>query len=408
MVRPNLAVAASFLALAAACRAPELPRTVVFRVVDEAGAPLCAARVQLREATREGAAPASTLDELSAWRSPWFEADGRGCVRVAIPESRGERRLVEVRARDFAPRWVWLADAELTRPAPRGVLELGDVALEKGGRIRGFVHTSGIAAASVWTVRARGVVLRDGDAVFYTGGANGQTEFGQFEILDVRAGEVELEASLPNGVYARGPVVTVERGRSVLASIALPDGLDSDANARRLRASVSVRLHGTPPPDLELRLRDRNDVVTGYVAVQPDGTLGPLGAEPGTYRCVIASRTDGWSLTRWEELTLGYREVRWLDFDCTTTRGVLALVRADDGAAVALERFAIRAREMLGVDRDPSWLRTDAEGRATVALPPGAYALTSIADSSSCAPRMLAAFHWPPVREPLRVELSLR
>lgn len=408
MIRANLAVAASFLAFAAACRAPALPHTVAFRVVDERGAPLSAARAQLREATCEGAEPASAFDELSAWCSPWCVANSRGRVLVPVPDARDARRLVEVRARGFAPRWVWVAESDLGRPVPRGVVELGDVALERGGRIRGYVHREGVAARYGWRVRVRGAVLRDGADVFYTAGASTFTELGRFELVDVPAGEVELEAVRTNGVYLRGPFVTVEPGMTVQASIAVPESLDVDRVARMMRASVSVRLNGTPPPDLELRLRDHSGKVTGQILAQADGTLGPLGAEPGTYTCVFASQTSGWSVTQPDALQLGAAEVRWLEFDATTTRGTLTLVRVDNGAPVASERFAIRALELRGADRDPTWLRTDADGRATVALPPGAYALTSITDSSSSTPALLAVFEWPPRGEPSHMFVRVR
>lgn len=408
MIRSKLVVAVSFLAMAAACRAPALPHTVAFRVVDQAGAPLADARGQLREATHEGAEPASAFDELSAWRSPWCSGDANGRVHVALPTSRGERRLVEVRARGFAPRWVWLAEPALELPVQRGVLELADVALATGGRIRGFVHTDGVAARGMWTVRARGAVLRDGESVFHTGGVCDAVEFGSFELVDVGAGEVELEVVSPNGRYVAGPFVTVTPGATETASIRLPAGFDPRARPPVTRASVGMRVTGNPPRDLELRLRDEHGTCTGSILMHAAGTFGPLGAEPGRYTYVLASRSGGWSVTQPRTLVLAAGAVVQLEFDCARSHAALDIVSADDGAPIALERFAIHPAGLEFVDRDPTSFHTDDGGHAIVELPAGAYELASVPIWEGEEEVILARFEWPPAENPLRLVVRAR
>ena len=418
MNRSSFPFAASCLVLmsaVSACRTTSTPKappsspphSVALRVLHEAGEPLAHARARLRVATREGAELENVLDPLSAWRSTWSTAAPSGRVQIVLPAARAERKLVEVRARGSAPQWIWLAERGDVQPAPRGVLELGDIALARGGRIRGFVHTGGIAARNTWTVRVRGEVLRDGDAVFHAPGASDDIELGRFELVDVGAGEVEIEAVTPGGRYVAGPFVTVTPGEVETVSISLPAGFDSSAPLRPTRASVRVQVTGSPPRDLKLALRDERGEITGEILLEADGWMGPLGAAPGTYSYVFRSLERAWSVTQRAELELAPGCEVLLDFDCVPARATLEIV-GEDGAPIAGRRFGVHPARLTVVDRDPTWLRTDGNGRATIELPAGEYELASVpprnpSTAPSAWPGVLATFDWPPRDASLRV-----
>lgn len=187
------------------------------RVVDEYGSPVAGAKVRLRPAGLPLIAP-SIAERVVTARAE-SGPDGRFVLRSRRREGAGFGLAVEVTHPSYAQ---FVRDLPALAPDEREV-DLGDLALELGGRIRGYVVGEGeepIAGASV-----RAYTKEGGEGVpglILIGAALGRPSLpaesgpdGSFLVEGVAPGRVRVIAEKPGYTTASLPDLEVEKGREV-------------------------------------------------------------------------------------------------------------------------------------------------------------------------------------------------